>query len=100
MKNNDNIDNEFEGFEEEHILILEDESGKQIEFFLIAQLPYKDDWYVFLEPKEHFDTIQEDEVVIFKIGQDDEGSDVFLTVDDQKIVDEVFQEFLKMADSE
>ena len=85
--------------EEVEVITLEDENGQQSDFEVIATLDYKGDTYAVLEEREEAESDSEDgEVLIFKIGNEDD-EDVLLPIDDDELEEKVFNEFLKIMDS-
>lgn len=96
---NKEIVNEEEMLEDE-IIELIDDSGKTVQFYHIATIDYKEDWYVFFTPVEETEEVSDDEVVIFKLGSDDEGNDVFLPIEDEKLLQKVYDEYVKMMEEE
>lgn len=95
---NKEIGNEEE-FDDEIVELIDDE-GKTEQFYHIATIDYKDDWYVFFSPVEETEEVSGDEVVIFKLGTDEEGGDVFLPIEDEKVLNAVYDEYVKMMEEE
>ncbi|MDE5756276.1 MAG: DUF1292 domain-containing protein [Clostridia bacterium] len=89
--------------EDEEIIVLADEEGKEVEFRHIATLDYEEEWYMYLEPLEEMegeeeksaDSEEETEMVIFHIQSDADGNDVFIPVEDEELLDKLYNEFLK-----
>ena len=97
----DNKVNNTEVQEEEEIIVLADEEGKEVEFKHIATLDYEEEWYMYLEPMEEFEGDEENkELVIFHIQTDADGNDVFVPVDDDELWDKLYDEFLKELDAQ
>ena len=90
--------NEMEEMEEDGIITLVDESGKEIEFTHIATVEYKDEWYIVLEPNEKVEGMEDGDVVIYKLGIDDEDEDTFIPVEDEDTLQAVFDEFMKLVE--
>ena len=44
--------------------------------------------------------MDEDEVVILKVDTDDKGEDVYVTIDDEDLMETLFEKYLKMVESE
>ncbi|MDE6275307.1 MAG: DUF1292 domain-containing protein [Clostridia bacterium] len=95
--------------EDEEIIVLADEEGKEIEFRHIATLDYEEEWYMYLEPLEEMageekksvdGDVEETEMVIFHIQSDADGNDVFVPVEDEELLDKLYNEFLKELDSQ
>jgi len=82
------------------IVELTDDAGKVLKFYHIGTLDYKNEWYAFFQPAEEMEGADPDEVVIFLISGD-EGNEVLLPVKDEKLLDEVYKEYVKeMEDSD
>ena len=90
--------------EDEEIIVLADEEGKEVEFRHIATLDYEEEWYMYLEPLEQMEGAEakandgeeeESEMVIFHIQSDADGNDVFVPVEDEDLLDKLYNEFLK-----
>lgn len=92
--NNDEIQNN--DIVESEVLILEDENGNQNEFYLIATIPYEDNWYICLEPAEPIEGFEEGELLILEVQEDKDGNDIFVTIGDEKIIQNIFDEILKL----
>ena len=87
-------------FEDDDIVELIDDEGNTIKFIHVATVDYKNEWYAFFSPTEEVDGIDTDEVVIFRVDSDKDGKDIFSPVEDEKLLDEVYNEYLKMLDEE
>lgn len=86
---------------EDEVLELVGDDGEVEHFYHLATLEYKNEWYVVLQPTESTDNVSEDELIIFMLSTDEEtGEDVFMTVDDDKVLNEVYDEYLKLVDSD
>lgn len=88
------------GCDEEDIVELVDDDGKVVKFIHVATIDYKDNWYVFFSPMEEVEGVTCDEVVIFRLDNDAEGGDVFTPIEDEKLLQEVYNEYLNMMDEE
>ena len=72
-------------------VILTDKDGKEMEFMQVALIPLKDDMYTILKPISEIEGVEDDEVIIFKFTEDDEGTSLDVVVD-QDIIDKVLKE--------
>lgn len=89
-----------EGADEVEVITLENDEGEQMEFVVIATIEHDGESYVFLEEKEEAEgDSEEGEVTIFKIGNED-GEEIFLPIEDEKLADTVFKKFLDAMDAE
>jgi len=95
---NENMDKEIEMDDEnENFVTLTDDNGEDVSFEVLDVIDYKEREFAVLLPFE--DT--EDEVVILEvIAGEDEETDEFISVEDDDLVEEVFEEFLKRCDEE
>ena len=82
---------------DENILLF-DEDGESTEFEQIAVIPLDGQLYCILRPVDLPD-LDEDEAFVFAINEDDEEGSVDL-VEDEDIIDEVFQLYYTLLDDE
>lgn len=86
-----------EEMQDDEIIVMVDEDGKEVEFNHIATLDYNDEWYIYVQPVELGD-MDDDEMFIFKIEEDENGNDLFTPVEDEDLLDALYQEYLKECD--
>lgn len=82
--------------EQSNIIELIDEDGKTLSFEYLMTLDYGKNEYVILSPLEPYDDSDEltgDEVVILRVEQDENGDDIYVSIEDEKELDEVFDAF-------
>ena len=87
--------------ENTNIISLTDEEGVERDFEIITVLKVEDTEYAVLYDIEAGD--EEDSAVVFRIGQDETGSDILEVVEDDAEFDkvaEVYQEWLDTQDFE
>lgn len=80
-------------------LILFDENNRETEFEQIAVIPLDERIYAILKPVTEVVGVNDDEALVFVIEEIDD-EDCLVIVDDQKIVDEVFDEYYKLLEEE
>jgi len=78
------------------IVQLINEDGEALDFFFVASLDYKGDWYAFFQPAEEMEDIDDDEIVIFKVVENEDGEDTFEPIEDEALLDEVYEEYVKL----
>lgn len=83
-------------YESNDIVILIDDSGREVRFEHIITFPYEFEKYAALVPQEQADG-EEAEVVFVKIKKTGEG-DVYIPVDNEILLDELFDEFNGLLD--
>ncbi len=100
MDDNKNLSNQELPEEDFEVVELVDEDGNTVNFRHVATIDYNDEWFVFFSPEEEMDGITDDEVVIFKLGADENGQDVFLPIEDEKLIDAVYNEYVRMIEED
>ena len=86
---NDDLNNVPDAEEIDNIVSLTDEDGNEIEFEFLDLIQYDGEEYVVLLPTE-----DAGEVVILKLEDtEDENQESYVSVDDEEILNEVFQIF-------
>lgn len=88
------MENEF--LDDNEIITLEDINGNNVDFYHIATFDYKEKWYIILQPVEPMEGVAEDEVIIYELGVDEDGNDKFVPIEDETLLNEVFEEFLRL----
>ena len=84
--------------EEQNTLVtLIDENGKEVEFDLVATFDYEKKRYAALIPIDEVENVDEDEVVILEVVKDASG-ERYLPIENDILLDEVFNEFLEILD--
>ena len=84
----------------DNIVELVDDEGKNVKFEFLMALEHEGAEYILLTPAEEIDGVDEDEVVILKVDTDDKGEDVYVTIDDENLMETLFEKYLKMVESE
>ena len=74
-------------------ITLYDENNNPVDFEQIAVIPLEDRLFAILKPVDPLEGVNEDEGIVIEI---DEEEDNIHTVDDDKIVDQVFEEYYKL----
>ena len=86
--------------EEVNVVELVDDAGKVHKCYHIGTIQYKDGWYAFFQTADEEEGDEdEDEVTILQIVGD-EGEEELVPVEDDALLDEVFEEFCRMMDEE
>ena len=83
---------------DEEIITLYDDDNNPVDFYEVACVEYEDEYYALLQPVEPMEGLSEDEALIFKlVEQEGEESDLFVPVEDEALLNAVFEEYLKAA---
>lgn len=80
---------------EDNIIVLNDENGEESRFEFLDLIELDNEEYVVLLPVEETESEEPGEVVILKVEDSEEGSDVesYVSVDDEETLNRVFDIF-------
>ena len=88
------MDNEELNLEEENIIVLNDEEGKEVRFEFLDLIEYDGEEYVVLLPVLEEGEEDSGEVVILKLEEaESEDEESYVSVDDEEVLNTVFQMF-------
>lgn len=90
------LDEELDG-EEEELIELVDDDGKVLNFKLLDVTEYKGVKYTLLLPAEPNEEIAEDEVVIFRLNEEEETLE---PIEDEALLEEVFDFYTQETEDE
>lgn len=82
--------------ENDNIVVLTDDEGKEVEFEHIDTIEIEDDCYVILLPVED----EEEGVVILKFATDSNGDEILVGVDNDEEAETVLRQYETMLDEE
>jgi uncharacterized protein YrzB (UPF0473 family) len=85
---------------ETNIIELIDEDDRAIRFEHIITLDYGDREYIIIKPLEFVDGVEEDDIVILRVEQDVNGEDIYVGIEDEEEVEEVFEAFIQIVSEE
>lgn len=85
---------------EDDIVELTTDDGRKLKFYFVGTIEYKGKNYSAFEPAEEMEGVSEDDLIIFELSGDDEETADLLPIEDEKLLDEVFEEFCKALDEE
>lgn len=95
------MDEKYDGnMDFDGVVELVDEDGQNVKFEFLMMLEHEGANYLLLTPAEEIDGVDEDEVVILRVDEDENGEDVYVSVDDEKLLETLFDKYLKMVESE
>lgn len=86
-----------------NIVILSDEEGNEVIFDYLMSIEYEQREYVILapmEPSEDEPELEGDEVVILRVEGDEDGNDIYVTIEDDGELDKVFNAFIEITQGE
>ena len=81
------------------VVDLKNENGDVFKFYHIGTIEHNKRWFAFFQPAQEIDGLNDEEVVIFEIVGDD-GDEQLAPVEDESLLDEVFQAFVAEMDEE
>lgn len=73
------------------------DEGEDIEFEIVTELALGEDFYAIMQPVKPLDGVAEDEALVFRIIETDEGDEYELVIDDD-ILDGVFESYNNMIE--
>jgi hypothetical protein len=85
---------------EEDIVTLTMDNGKSYDFYSDGTIEYQGKYYCAFEPAEEVEGLDEGDVVIFELSGDDEETAELIPVEDEAILDAVFNEFCRIFEEE
>ena len=85
--------------EKDDVVVLMDEDGNETEFEYLDTVEMEEKEYVVLLPVLE-NRAEAEEVLILRVDQDDEGEDVFSSIDDESELNAVFEQFKSQAEDE
>lgn len=81
--------------EEDDIITLYNEAtDKDENFYHLATLDVDNRWFIVMKPVEKLDDIEDDEVLIYEIVENEDGNDTFEPIEDEALLEKVFNEFM------
>ena len=86
-------------YEDEVIELISDD-GKKMKFYFVGTIEYKGKAYSAFEPAEEIEGVSEDDLFIFELSGDDEETAELLPVEDEALLDEVFEEFCRVLEED
>jgi hypothetical protein len=91
---------ENNNMEMDNIIELFDENDNPVKFEHIMTVQYQGEDYVLLAPVEPTEDMDEDEVLVLQIDNDENGEEVYVSVDDDELVQKVFEKYLEIVENE
>ena len=92
--------NENNSMEMDNIVELIDENDNPIRFEHIMTLQYKGEDYILLAPLDPTEDMEEDEVLVLKIENDENGEEIYVSIEDDDLVQKVFEKYLEIVESD
>ncbi len=91
---------ENNNMEMDNIIELVDENDNPIRFEHIMTLQFEGEDYVLLAPVDPTEDMEEDEVLVLQIDNDENGDEIYVSVEDDALVQKVFEKYLEIVENE
>ncbi len=85
---------------ENSMIELVDEQGKAVEFEHLMTVEHEGSYYIVLMAAQEDEDNEEGEVVILKMEKDDKGEDCYVTIEDDNVLQAVFDKFVAAVEEE
>ena len=80
------------------MVYLQDEDGNDIAFEHLMTVKYKEHEYILLESKQDIDGCMQGESIILRVEKDDNGEDIYVTIEDEDEYQTVFDKCVEAID--
>lgn len=99
MDNEENFfDPDLFGDDYDEIVTLLDDNGNEVNFIDIARIEYGGNTYEIMQPEELPDGVEDDEALVFLVTSDGSGTNRYDIVDDEELIDAVFEKYDRLYD--
>ena len=88
------------GAQDGDVLEMEDEDGNILRFELSAEIEYRDEQYVLLVCTQGAGDVQENESIIMRCVNDEDGTPCYQSLDDERLIDAVYAAYLRQSEKE
>ena len=82
----------------EELITLTSPDGDQVDFLEIAGIPIDGNFYTILKPVEVIEGMTEDDVLVFKVEETENGDSNFSLERDEEVLNKIYQEYLRLLD--
>lgn len=83
---------------EDRVTLTTDE-GEDIEFEIVTELPFGDDFYAIMQPVKPLEGVGKDEALAFRIIEKEDGDEYELVIDDD-LLDGIFDCYNSMIEDD
>ena len=88
------------GCEYDEPVELTTDDGKKYKFYFVGTIEYQGKNYSAFEPAEAIEGIDDDDLLIFELAGDEEETADLLPVEDEALLDAVFEEFCRVLEED
>lgn len=82
--------------DEENIVTLIDEDNREVQFEHILTLDVDDNEYVVLAPLEPMEGVGEDEAIILRLDEDENGDEIYVNIEDEDEMQSVYEAYMQV----
>ena len=82
--------------ENTNIIEMLDDEGNQLKFEHLLTFEVEDDFFIAFTPVEKMEEFDVGEVLIMRIQEDDEGGDIYMPIESEKELDELWEIFQQL----
>ena len=86
--------------ENENLVTLQDEDGNDVVFEHLMTISYEGAEYILLEATEDMEDCKQGESIILRIDEDENGDEVYATLEDEAEYQAVFDKCMKAIEEE
>ena len=86
--------------DDDDLIDLVDDNGRHLKFFHVGSTQFLNKWYAFFMPAEDIEGVDESTVVIFEVIKDDKGEEALIPVEDELILEQVYEKFCREMEEE
>ena len=94
------MENNKNSMEMDNIIELFDENDNAVRFEHIMTVQYGGEDYVLHAPVDPTEDMEDDEVLVLKIASDENGEEIYVSVEDDSVVEKVFEKYLELVEAE
>lgn len=93
-------DDECDCEDDDIVTLFNEETQKEEDFYTVAVIDNEGKDYIFLAPVAPSEDIGEDEVIICELGEDAEGFETILPVEDDELLQKVYDKYVAEYEKE
>ena len=86
--------------EKDNVVELVDDEGNAVEFEHLMTIEHDKRSFALLVPITEMEDVEEDELIILEISTDAEGNDVYVGIEDEALMETVFNKYLEIVENE
>ena len=83
-----------------NLVVLTDDDGEEFELELLSTLEYDNEIYMAFAPTDVDEDDDEIGIVILQSVEEEDGEEVLLTVDDEALLEKVYELFMKRMEED